>query len=397
LHAHFENIFALNVVRSILAHAVTNAGAASKLMIDIMRPLFDDTASAQAAPDSDADGSMCEAGLTACEERWLNAERRIAQMTRRLNAAGIPGLDDDLRTDQPAVEPGNTQDEKRGAAAWDCANCGQKNAAWALECGRCAALKAKSTVERAAPIGPSHEDAATTPPSPGAEPDDAPLIISCDSTYRAASAGDEHDWCNRTFVARMGDTVVASLNVMGYDNDAFDLARCAVAAWELPHKSWGPHKADDLLARSADQRTVDAATYLSRRLVQVLALLQPEAVPSDVVGAREIVREVSNRLATLGEASSFDANRAQYIDLGNGELHAGDADYWRAIISTFFNEVCTQEQLDDAERFRRLAAKVNITSFDFATMIGFMFKRGDLSGEARALPKTLTELADRLT
>lgn len=183
----------------------------------------------------------------------------------------------------------------------------------------------------AAPTKPGlvHKHATDTAPPPGAEPDDAPLMVACDSEYRAASRGDEHDWCNRTFVARIGDTIVASLNVQGYDDDAFDLARCAAAAWEAPHKSWGPHKADDLLARTADQRTVDAATYLSRRLVQVLALLQPEVVPSDVVGAREIIREVANRLATFGEASSFDADRQQYIDVGGGTLYVGDAAYWR--------------------------------------------------------------------
>jgi hypothetical protein len=179
------------------------------------------------------------------------------------------------------------------------------------------------------PLRLHREHVETAPPQEPSD-DEGPLMIACDSEYKRGAKDDEHYWCNRTFVARIDGTIVASLNVQGYDDDAFDVVRCAAAAWEAPHKSWGPHKADDLLAMTVDPRLADRATYLSTRLTQAITRLVEPNRPAEE--GFSIVRDVIAHLQEIGKATTFDANRAQYLDLGNGELYVGDAGYWRMLI-----------------------------------------------------------------
>lgn len=176
------------------------------------------------------------------------------------------------------------------------------------------------------PLRLHREHVETAPPQEPSD-DEGPLMVACDSEYKRGAKDDEHDWCNRTFVARIDGTIVASLNVQGYDDDAFDLARCAVAAWEAPHKSWGPHSADELLKQSVDPRLADRATYLATRLTQAITRLADPDRPAEE--GFSIVRDVIAHLQEIGKATTFDADRQQYIDVGNGELWVGDAAFWR--------------------------------------------------------------------
>lgn len=158
------------------------------------------------------------------------------------------------------------------------------------------------------PLRIHHEHIDTKPATEPCD-DDGPLMIACDSEYRRGEPGDEHDWCNRTFVARIGNHIVASLNVQGYDDDAFDVVRAAAAAWETPHKSWGPHKIDDLLKVGNDDVTpFIIVVNLLRDAFNMATAGDIDEKTDDGIGWGAWYRDVKDTLGRLSTVPEIDSH-----------------------------------------------------------------------------------------